>query len=178
MENNTKKHSLKISSTSKSKKPKILANFDKYFNDNVEKENIADPPTEKQSPKNIIHVKDSFPDEEKSSLTCSIDHNQNQNAKNVLPNEDLMQLAVDMFAIAQVVTKQLKIACETVHTFRTKSSLGICRGDIAERDVPWLTLFHRFNMPLKSKEEVEALEQELEKSSDFLKFFVRLNLLI
>lgn len=171
MENKTKKHSLKISSNSASKKPKIRINFDKYF-DNVEKENIVDSSAEKESPKNIIQLNDSFPDFQSSQTRST---GRNQNAKKVLADEDLIQMATHMFAIAQIVTKQLKSACETVHTYRTKSSLGICGGDIAEQDVPWFTLFQNFNLPMKSKEEVEALEQELEKSSDFLRFFVRLN---
>lgn len=84
-----------------------------------------------------------------------------------------MQVANDMFAMTQIVMKQLESAYKTVHAYRTKSSLGICSGDIAEQDVPWLTLFEEFNLPMKSKEEVEKLERALEKSSEFLKFFVR-----
>lgn len=95
-----------------------------------------------------------------------------QNAQNLLSNEKLEQMFDQISAVNKVVSKQLQSACEKLRAYRTKSTLGIRETKISDDDIPLLTIFEKYNLPLKTKEEVDALEAELKNSNDFLKFFV------
>lgn len=101
----------------------------------------------------------------------------NENEENVLSTDQLTQMLENMSAAFVIAVKHLKSACEAIHLCRTKSTLAIRETKVTEADLPLLTMFEQYNLPLKTKEEVEKLEAELEMSDDFLKFFVGSKLL-
>lgn len=130
---------------------------------------------EKSLPKNIEpNSDDTMANEEELSSNPSTSGNENN--ENVLSYEQLTQMVGSMSAALGVAMNHLKSACETIHSYRTKSTLGVSDTKVAEADLPLLTLFEQYNLPLQTKEEVDKLEAELESSNDFLKFFVGSNL--
>lgn len=119
-------------------------------------------------------------DEKGNSSIDSNDHNQNARAivQHSMSNEELVRMFSKISAVNKVVSNQLKSACEKLRLHRTESTLGIRETKISDDDIPLLASFEKYDLPLKTKEEVEALDAELEKSNDFLKFFVSSELLI
>lgn len=95
-----------------------------------------------------------------------------ENEGNELTKDQLALMVQNMSAALEITLKHLKSACETIHVYRTKSTLGICDTKSTEADAPLLTIFEKYNLPLQTKEDVEKLEAELELSTDFLDFFV------
>lgn len=133
----------------------------------------------------VVEANDALPEEESVILVTeeteksSIDPNdRNENTENVLSNEQLVQMMKRFSAVNKIVLTQLTSACDKLRAYRTTSTLGIRDTEISDDDVPLLTIFEKYNLPLKTKEEVDALENELDKSNDFLRFFVSTELLV
>lgn len=88
-----------------------------------------------------------------------------------LTNKQLIEIVMSMSAVVEVTTNQLKIANKKLREHRTKAELAV--RDTSEIDAPPLMeLFAKYKLPIKTKEEIEALEAQLGESDDFLKFFV------
>lgn len=105
----------------------------------------------------------------------TVDEKASQTDRNEpLSSKELTTVVSEMTAISQVLVKQLQSACKALHLHRTKSMLGVRDDRVIEEEAPLLTLFKKYNLPLKTKEEVELLETDLKDSHDFLKFFVSL----
>lgn len=155
-----------VSQEKKKKKTSKRINFDKYFD-------IGSAEKNEQPFVNRSSNSTETPTTNENAKSPSIDVNdRNANTQNLLSNEQLIHMFKQFSAVSQVAVKSLKSVCERVHQHRTKSSLRIRETEISEEDAPLLVLFEKYNLPLKTKEEVETLDVELEKSNDFLKFFV------
>lgn len=95
-----------------------------------------------------------------------------ENDQNELSNEQLLRMVQSMSAAFAIAIKHLNSNCETIHLHRTKATLGVSEETVSDEDVHLLVMFNKYNLPLKTKEEIEKLDAELEMSKDFLKFFV------
>lgn len=90
-----------------------------------------------------------------------------------LSYKDLSEMVSDMFTMAQVMMEELKDATAKIHSYRTNSMLAISNTEISlPVGDPVLEMFEKYELPIKSKEELEKLESDLDGSQDFLKFFV------
>lgn len=161
---------------SKKKKSTVRRDFNEYFNENVEitsknrvnRTAVNKKPQNQKDHGNPSTLENKSADKEKSHHPSE----RNENGQNSLSNEELINMVSEMTAISQVVMNQLKFACKKIHLHRTNSLLGVRDDTVKEEDTPLLTMFEKYHLPLKTKEEVEVLETELENSHIFLKFFV------
>lgn len=161
---------------SKKKKGTARRDFNKYFDENVEitsknrvnRTAVNKKPHQDKDPGNPSTSKNKSADKEKPHHPSD----RNENGQNSLSKEELINMVSEMTAISQVVMNQLKFACRKINLHRTNSLLGVRDDNVKEEDTPWLTMFKKYHLPLKTKKEVEVLEKELENSHDFLKFFV------
>lgn len=113
--------------------------------------------------------RDQFTSKTRVDVAASDRH---QTKQKKMSNEELTKMVCEMSAISQVTMKYLKLAYEKLNVHRTNSSLGVRSDCVNEKDASLLEMFEKKNLPLKTKQEVEELEKELENSPDFLKFFV------
>lgn len=144
--------------------------YNKYFSDS---EKLLDSTAEKEKQSDSVsRVKGNVASSSSSSSSSSQSSVQNQIEQNIFSDQQLIQMVQSMSAVCHVSLNQLESACETINFYRTKSKLGTRQIEISEADGPLLTMFEKYDLPLKTKEEIERLENELEKSNDFLKFFV------
>ncbi|XP_031639560.1 uncharacterized protein LOC116351579 [Contarinia nasturtii] len=97
----------------------------------------------------------------------------NENHLNAFSADELMQMVVSMGNLIEVLSKELIAASEQVYLYRTNATLCTSEAKVSSNEEEMLTIFEKYQLPIKTKEEVEMLESDLEKSNDFLQFFIR-----
>lgn len=156
--NNNKRKAVKDSSNNPRKTKRISAamNYNKYFTEEV-------PPAEKNEATSSSSLQSSPTNQKERSVVQMVD---------LTKMDEFIPLVENMSAVCNISLNQLDAACKTIRLLRTKPTLGIREIEISKADGPLLTMFEKYALPLKTKEEVEGLENLLENSDDFLKFFV------
>lgn len=170
--------SKRISKKRKTTKQRI--DFNKYFdgtisNNDIDKSAVNDE-TYHSSDRNQNGEKISSNEDLTNMVRerCTSKNHVDQSAVNgkFLSNEEMTDMIYEMTATSQTVLSQLKSAVVEINLHRTKPFLGVRDDYVSEEDVPLLEMFKKYNLPIKTKDEVEVLESELENSNGFLKFFV------